>query len=218
MEISLCKLELEDIKLNSRDSEKLRGYIASKYESLDILHNHRGDKFIYRYPRVQYKVIRNKPIIIGIEEGVNVISNIGMNEDTFKIGDNILSNYENKISINKQKFGCAEDYIEYKFLTPWIALNQKNISKYKNANFIDKEEILKNILIGNIISISKSLEYTVDTQLKCWIDLKEKRANMKGISHIAFVGSFKINFYIPSYLGIGKSVSKGFGTIKRVNL
>ena len=41
---------------------------------------------------------------------------------------------------------------------------------------------------------------------------------MKGISHIAFSGRFKVNFYIPSYLGIGKSVSKGFGTIKRVDL
>lgn len=218
MEISLCELELEDIKLNVRDSEKLRGYIANKYENLDILHNHKGDKFIYRYPKVQYKVIRNKPIIIGIEEGVNIITNIGMNEDTFQIGDNILSSYENKISIKKEEFGCAEDYIEYKFLTPWIALNQNNISKYKNSNFIEKEEILKKILIGNIISISKSLGYTVDRQLKCWIDLKEKRANMKGISHIAFSGRFKVNFYIPSYLGIGKSVSKGFGTIKRVDL
>ena len=216
MEINLCKLELENIKLNTRDSEKLRGYIANKYESLDILHNHKGDKFIYRYHKVQYKVIRNKPIIIGIEEGVNVVTNIGINEDTFQIGDNVLSSYENKISIKKEEFGCAEDYIKYEFLTPWIALNQNNISKYKNSNSITQEEILKKILIGNIISISKSLGYTVNEQLRCWINLEEKRATMKGISHVVFKGSFKVNFYIPSYLGIGKSVSKGFGTIKRL--
>lgn len=216
MDINLCKLELENVKLNTRDSEKLRGYIGNKYENLDILHNHNADKFIYRYPKVQYKVIKNTPTIIGIQEGVKVISDIGMKEDEFIIGDRVISSYENKITIEQEKFGCADDYIEYKFLTPWIALNQKNIIKYKNANFMEKEEMLKKILIGNIISISKSLEYTVDRELRCWIDLKEKRARMKDISHVVFDGNFKINFYIPSYLGIGKSVSKGFGTIKKV--
>ena len=216
MDINLCKLELKNVKLNTRDSEKLRGYIGSKYENLDILHNHNADKFIYRYPRVQYKVLRNTPTIIGIEEGADVISKIGMNEDEFIIGDKVISSYENKITIKQEEFGCADDYIEYKFLTPWIALNQKNIGKYKNANSMEKEEILKKILIGNIISISKSLGYTVDKDIICWINLEEKRARMKNISHVVFEGNFKVNFYIPSYLGIGKSVSKGFGTIKRV--
>lgn len=216
MEINLCKLELENIKLNARDSEKIRGYIANKYENLDILHNHKEDKFIYRYPKVQYKVIRNKPIIIGIEEGAKVISNIGINEDTFHIGDKIINSYANKISMCKEKFGCTDDYIKYKFVTPWIALNQKNILKYRNKNSIEQEEMLKKILIGNILSISKSLGYTVDKELKCWIDLNQKKANLKGVSHVAFDGIFKINFFIPSYLGIGKSVSKGFGTVKKI--
>ena len=32
-----------------------------------------------------------------------------------------------------------------------------------------------------------------------------------------FLGTFSVNFEIPDYWGIGKSVSKGFGTIKRIN-
>ena len=95
-------------------------------------------------------------------------------------------------------------------------LNQNNISKYKNSNNVDKEEILKKILVGNIISMSKGLDYTVKEKIHCWINLKEKEVIIKGIKHIGFVGEFKVNFDIPDYLGLGKSVSKGFGTIKKV--
>ena len=31
-----------------------------------------------------------------------------------------------------------------------------------------------------------------------------------------FIGAFSVNFEIPDYWGIGKSVSRGFGTVKRV--
>jgi len=32
----------------------------------------------------------------------------------------------------------------------------------------------------------------------------------------SFFGTFSVNFEIPDYWGIGKSVSRGFGTIQRV--
>ena len=46
--------------------------------------------------------------------------------------------------------------------------------------------------------------------------LTKKEVNIKSIKHVGFVGEFKVNFNIPDYLGIGKNVSKGFGTIKKV--
>jgi hypothetical protein len=33
---------------------------------------------------------------------------------------------------------------------------------------------------------------------------------------LGFLGSFSVNFEIPDYWGIGESMSRGFGTIKRV--
>lgn len=216
MDINICKLEFKNIDLKSRDSEKIRGYFADKYSELDILHNHKADKFIYRYPKVQYKVIHNTPIIIGIDEAVSCISRLGLLNDELIINDKSINVYEKDISIKKQNFGINNDYIEYKFISPWIALNQKNIGKYKNSNEIDKEEMLKKILIGNIISMCKGFDYTVEDKIHCWINLKTREVNIKNITHTAFLGEFKVNFNIPDYLGIGKSVSKGFGTIKRM--
>jgi hypothetical protein len=39
---------------------------------------------------------------------------------------------------------------------------------------------------------------------------------IKGTPFIGFLGLFMVNFTIPDYLGLGKSVSRGFGTVKRV--
>lgn len=215
MKLNICRLELLNIKMKPRDSEKIRGYLGNKYEELDILHNHKNDKFIYRYPKVQYKIIKNKPIILGIDEGSNIISNIGINDDMLIIGDKSINAFEKKISINNNEYGIADDYIKYEFLSPWIALNQKNIDIYRNSSEIEKEEMLKKILIGNIISMSKGLDYTVSDEVKCWVNLRKVDVNIKNIKHVGFMGEFKVNFSIPDYFGIGKNVSKGFGTIKK---
>ncbi|MDA8215778.1 MAG: CRISPR-associated endonuclease Cas6 [Nitrospiraceae bacterium] len=38
----------------------------------------------------------------------------------------------------------------------------------------------------------------------------------KGTPMLGFLGTFSVNFEIPDYWGIGKSVSRGVGTVKRI--
>ncbi|WP_346897409.1 CRISPR-associated endonuclease Cas6 [Clostridium sp. UBA7503] len=216
MRLEVCRVMFDDIKLTSRHGEKIRGYLGNKYSENNLLHNHEEDKFIYRYPMVQYKVLSKIPIIIGIKEGANTVAKIGVNDDELVLDGIKYDTFQKEIIKQEFEFGCEDDYIEYKFLTPWISLSQKNIEAYRKGNKIDQEEILKKILIGNVISMSKGIGYTVDRRITCWVNLKEKEVMLKGIKHIAFIGDFKVNFNIPNYFGIGKSVSRGFGTIEKV--
>ncbi|MFQ6084425.1 MAG: CRISPR-associated endonuclease Cas6, partial [Candidatus Aminicenantia bacterium] len=65
-------------------------------------------------------------------------------------------------------------------------------------------------------SMSKSLGYTVPEPIKANItNLREVKIYLKGIPMIGFLGTFSVNFNIPDYWGLGKSVSRGFGTIKK---
>lgn len=208
---TFCKLD--NVK---RPEEKLRGYIGNKYIDNTIFHNHNNSNFYYRYPLVQYKSFNKKLIVIGINEGANVLKKVLEEEKNINLlADEYNLNFNEKVEAC-YAFGCVNNLIKYKFITPWIALSQKNIKLYEEANEEEKQELLKRILIGNIISMSKTLGYTVDRELKCEINLVEKRSILKGIKFISFLGTFKINFYIPSYLGLGKSVSKGFGTVKNL--
>ena len=69
--------------------------------------------------------------------------------------------------------------------------------------------MLVKILIGNIISMSKGLGYTVPEPVKAEIHrLKETQTALKGTSMLGFIGTLSANFEIPDYWGIGKSVSR----------
>ena len=216
MNIDICKLELQNIDLKPRDSEKIRGYLGNKYIENDILHNHNQDKFIYRYPMVQYKIIDKTAMIIGIGKASNLVANIGIIEDKILIDDKLINIYEKSILRLNQNYGCKDDYIEYKFITPWLALNQNNIKKYTAADLIEKEEILKRVLIGNILSFSKGMDYTVDETIKVKLDLNQIDVKFKQKEMLAFIGEFFINFEIPDNFAIGKGISRGFGTVKKI--
>jgi len=96
-------------------------------------------------------------------------------------------------------------------------LNEENYERYQRCEIWGKKkELLKKILIGNIISMSKGLGYTVPAPIKANIvKFKEVPTSLKRNPMLGFLGSFSVNFEIPDYLGLGKSVSRGFGTVKR---
>lgn len=213
MELKVSRIIYDDLKLTSRYSEKIRGYLGNKYKAFDLLHNHNGNKFIYRYPLVQYKVIDKKPMIIGINEASSLVSKIALQDDSFILNDKEYSTFQKKILNDIEEFSVTDDYVRYKLITPWIALNQNNIEKYYNSNVMEQEKMLNKILIGNILSVSKNFKYNIEKKMVCWLNLKEKDVMFKGIKHKAFIGEFKINFMMPDYFGIGKAVSRGFGTI-----
>lgn len=216
MDLDYTLVRFKDLDLKTREGVKLRGYFAGKYKESEIMHNHRGSDFIFSYPKVQYKIIKNTPYICGIEEGAAVVARVGIDTYGITIDGVDLGTYEKEIVKRKSDFGVETDYIAYSFITPWMALNQDNVGLYKNANLMQREEMLKKILIGNILSMSKGVKYTVEDRLYAWVDLEETTVKFKNIDMVAFKGSFKVNFRIPDYLGLGKAVSRGFGTLVKV--
>ena len=192
----------------------LRGYFLNKYKS-EELHNHSGNGFKYTYPKVQYKIFKGNAHLIGIDDGIPVLSNIALktmelelNHETYKIVDGY-------IALKKLDFGISDEFKDYKFISPWLALNEKNYNEYKKLDENGKKEKLEKILIGNIIAMSKYLNYTVDKKIKVnFYDYEELKVKYKGNSFIGFYGKFSVNFNIPDLLGIGRKVSKGFGTLK----
>jgi tRNA U38,U39,U40 pseudouridine synthase TruA len=102
----------------------------------------------------------------------------------------------------------------YRFLSPWLALNQENYSKYKRLQWNNRKSLLESIFIGNILSALKGMKVFINFRLSAEIQ------NLRQITTVAhdnqFVGFHAIvrtNIKLPQYIGIGKSASKGFGTI-----
>ena len=85
----------------------------------------------------------------------------------------------------------------------------------RDANSLERSTFLGKTLVGNLLSFSKTIGYTVPDMLVCGVSVKPVKVSLKGVHLMGFSGSFRVNFEIPDLLGIGKSVSRGMGTVKR---
>lgn len=113
-------------------------------------------------------------------------------------------------------FSVIKELISYEFRTPWLALDEESYKRYKKRNEYERKKQLESILVGNIISMSKGLEYVITDELTADIlDMKQARVSLKGVPMLGFFGTFSVNFEIPDLWGIGKSVSRGFGTVMK---
>jgi len=200
-------------------AHELRGFFATKFTEYTELHQHNADKFIYRYPVVQYKMIGNTPMVIGINEGAEVLKQIYDEYQEIRLGANTYQIVERGITVKDEEFGISDKIRTYDFVTPWLALNQENYRKfYTLKGKEERDEFVRKILIGNIISMSKSMGYEVPGQIKCDANVHFRKDRLKDVSVMTFTGKFYANFLIPDYLGIGKSVSRGFGAVKQLSL
>lgn len=196
----------------------LRGFVASRFADNVLTHNHdKNGKAVYLYPRVQYRIVKDEGMIIGIEEGATIVQEMAAILKTINIKGIEHEIVEKKVHEKTVLFAPSEKQITYCFKRPWLALNESNHRDYlKLTTQNSKENLLRRILIGNILSMAKSLCNVIDTDLRIdAINIKGTDAFLKGTPMLGFIGTFSVNFVIPDYWGIGKSVSRGFGMLCR---
>jgi hypothetical protein len=204
-----------DYKVNL-NTTKFRGFIANKFSNDTLLHQHEGKGFVYLYPRVQYKVLDGKLAIIGINEGVETLKEIHPEIDYLDLGGERYKIIDKKIDEKDVEFGANSSFRPYHLLAPWLALNEKNYERYRSSNKKEQTQLLNRILIGNILSMAKSLEYVVTSEIKAKTNVRPVPVKLKGVPMTGFIGDFQVNFNLPDYIGLGKSVSRGFGAVRRV--
>ena len=218
MKIKVLEIIFLSTHLRKADIPKFRGFLANKYPNYNLIHNHlENGKLRYSYPQIQFKTINGHPAIIGIKEGIAVLKQVFMESNNIKIGNKEETIYEKSISLKEEEFGIADKYIDYQFLSPWMALNQENYEKYKVMNRFEQMQFLKHILRENLKTISKGFDYTIPDIEEVKVDgnFIKKEVNFKNLKMICFTGSFLTNFYLPDFLGIGKQVARGFGMVRK---
>jgi len=197
---------------------QLRGFFATKFNDYQLLHHHSADKVIYDYPRVQYKVIDGRHLVLGIDEGAEVLKEIYDQYESLRLGSTTYNVIGQEFGVKECELSISDKYCAYAFTTPWLALNQTNYQKfYACKNRTERLELLSRTLIGNILSISKSFGYTVPQRIEAVVDVNAAKTRLKSVSVMAFRGKFTTNFEIPELLGVGKSVSRGYGTVQKCN-
>lgn len=209
-----------DNRLSQSEIPLFRGaVIASMDGSADIMyHNHCGDSLVYRYPLIQYKRLRQCAAIVAIDSGADVIGQflsagvtslrLGEREEVFSIAD---------IKANRMLVQVWDGEFEYR-LSKWLPLNSRNFAEYgKLGSLSERVDFLEHILTGNILSFAKGIGVTLTSHLECRIVslARQTLLTYKGVKMMAFDLEFRTNVSLPDYIGLGKGVSLGFGTVIR---
>ena len=216
---SITIVRFPEIQLTTRDAHKFRGYFANCFkEYSDYFHNHQADGSpIYRYPLIQYKVIKQIPVLTGIAAGAEVLTNKFLSLENLNIGDKSFPIYQKNIEHQQVDIGVKNDLFEYRFSTLWMALNQSNYEKFKKVSPDAQKQMLKNILTANMLSFFKGINHYESQKVNITLNVSTRETQLKNQSMLAFSGSFVSNTLLPSYIGLGKSVSRGFGSILRLS-
>ena len=204
----------KDVRLSDKTGSRLRGFFADLDRQDSELHNHYEEgNPIYRYPLVQYKVINGIPVIFAIEKGIERIYPHLISKRMLIVGKQIFHDPAVEIHVRSMVVGDCENVYVYRFLTPWLALNQDNYQVYME-DYQNQSRLLESILIGNILAAYKGMDIQIENRLQVQFHLTPTRVKYKGQNMIGFEGAFVANCILPDLCGIGKGSGRGFGCIR----
>lgn len=217
VQLSQCQLRLARVS-QSFQTPQLRVFFGREFEEEIYMRSHNADgTVIYQYPRVQFKVVDREALLLGFNEGSELLQELWPKMDQSRLGDDEMPVLESRFETSSHEFNVTAEPIEYTFATPWLALNQKNFREYvgsRNQRF--RKDELSRILAGNCLGMAKSLGIRFADRISADCrGLTSIKTTLKGSGMIGFVGKFLLNLELPEFIGLGKSVSRGFGTIER---
>jgi len=216
--IHTSTLQFPEIECHPSDAHKMRGYFGNLFkEHSSILHNHFEDgSSMHRYPLVQYKVVRRVPTLVGLGEGSKLLIDLFLDIKELNLGGEVIPILHKNFESNESEIGVSTRLINYRFETLWMALNQKNHREFIALGNDAQQEKLRRILVGNILSFYKAFNHRVAEQVMVHVSVKENSTRFKNQKMIAFQGEFVSNVLLPDFVGLGKSVARGFGTVLKL--
>lgn len=207
-------------RLGSQDARYLRGVFARLYPNRSEFHGHGPRGLVYEHPRIQYKALNGQGLVVGVQEGAFLLQ-LAQPPARLQLGTRWLDVVSMDRIARTVPFGLAGAAFEYKFVTPWVALNEENHSRFESIRFQHKEDgpkLLRKVLVGNLLSLSKALGYEVPGPIRAEVEVDEPiEVILKpGVALLGFLGQFRTNFWIPPLWGIGKQSARGFGVVERI--
>lgn len=198
----------------------VRQYFADNYLH-PVFHNHYADgTSIYRSKGspFQFKVINNEVFILALNEGVDFAKSFQWPDEikmplgyTGLIAElKLCSKTSMQASFKQTEFQC------YRNISPYIALNQDKYKAYLTLSEVERRKVLEKGLVDHILTSAKWCEITVSHKIQADLIQMKAGSPVKIKNELFFTPfdvMFECNTEIPSYIGIGRFVSRGYGTV-----
>lgn len=214
--IKYIVVTFSDVRIRASDIPKLRGYFSQKYPQEHLFHNHLpGQGYDFKAPRIQYRIVNRNPALLAIGEGMELLKKVFLEVNELDINGQKISSNEREASLMEEDFGSCQQYQNYRFQSPWMALNQENYRQYLDMDRFQRAQLLKRILKNNLKTLSKAFDYWIPDVDNLNVDgwFKPMKVNFHNQVMQCFTGEFTVNFQIPDLFGLGKQSARGFGVV-----
>lgn len=187
----------------------------------DLFHNHQTpQQFHYRYPLIQYKIIEGKAALLGLgEEGVAALHQLAAHND-FRAH---CAGWMGEGNIWQEEY--SEDLqlmpgLDFQYrLRNYIALNGANIKAWHNHPSLPaRAALVERCLTSHILKFASAIRWQLPPH-GLQVALSDYRVgNGKSFDtrFLTFDVLFRTNITLPNHIGLGKSVSHGFGVVTAV--
>lgn len=197
--------------------DELRSFLNKKLAEYSALCRNDTAGFIHRYPVLPCKQVKGDLIVTGISQGAGCLCQLTRDQAELGAGESTCRITARDPAIRPEPFGVVDTVTPYEFLTPWLALNQQNAKKFYDLNGKPpRDAFMQKLLTAQLNTLAKSLDYEITVPITCTAKVRFKRERIDRENVMVFLGKFRTNLTIPDFLGIGQSVSQGYGTIKRI--
>lgn len=181
-----------DHSLDFKDIEKVRGFFADNFSHEVLFHNHKKNgSHKFEYPKIQYKLEANDPLIVSIGEGVEKVKEAFSGLREIKIGNQVypVQAIERETEFNLEIKDNLEHY--YYFNSPYFAFSDSNFREYKkiisngkkqkcgNMEFINEnrnnnrdkqKEMLERVLTHQLLDLANGFNWRLDRYIKVQIN------------------------------------------------
>ena len=184
VKIKRLLVTFQNLQINDFDIPKFRGYLARRYSSFDLIHNHLdNNRLRYAYPSIQFKTTNSQPIIVAIGEGIDIMKRVFLDIDELRIEERTYTIDERSVILQDVELGKTSNMHQYQFISPWMALNTENHKKYKSLGWHERRGFLERVLAGNLKSLSKGCNYFIPdfSSLHVQVELRPVSRNFKNI-------------------------------------
>lgn len=217
MEIKTMSVMFKN-RLSFREVPLLRGALLHLADGDSTLfHDHIGDKLRYRYPLVQYREFGGYASLFCLGDGVVAVESLLCAAPSAEVR---IGRREEKLLVDSETRRTDElvlsDEVQKYNIHRYLPLNQENYAKYKATDsIVDRYQMIEKCLVGNILSLAKSMGMFFEQQIKVKIlDVTNTHEyTYKKVRMLGFDLRFKTNVILPRHIALGKGVSIGFGEI-----